>query len=134
MREMAVILVYSEDGARMLTHARTGDPYRGLYDLVGGRCGGESALACAYRVLREETGIEREEIDLRHAMDFAYHTTQWCVQVFAGQLRGPLAVEPPLCWVPLEGTDFFDAGVYAGDGYIGHILSHMRMQMFAPEG
>lgn len=134
MRQMVVILLYDPDAKQMLLRARASDPYRGLLDFVAGRCGAEeTAQACAYRALEEETGIDRASAPLQHIMDFAYHTTGWCVQVFAGTAAQRVPVEAPLCWVPLEGEDFFETTRYAGEGYIGHILAHMRMQLFAPE-
>lgn len=137
MRGISVIVVFDRTGEKILLCKRTKEPYRGLYDFVGGKCErDEDALNCAYRELREETGIDREAIRLEHIMDFAYHTTGWCVQVFSGQLlRTVTLVEEinPLSWVSVH-EDFFDTAQYAGEGYIGHVLSHLRMQLFAPGG
>lgn len=134
MQSISVVVLYDQDGGCLLFRRRTSDPYYGLLDFVGGKCkGGENGMGCAYRVLQEKAGIEKEQIGLQHVMDFAYHTTQWCVQVFCGRLEAalPIAEGERLTWLDKE-QDFFDEARFAGEGYIGHILAHMRMQLFAP--
>lgn len=135
MRSISAVVIYSPAGDRILLCQRARDPYQGLLDFPGGRCeGDESAQACAYRKLSEETGIGREAVLLSHVMDFAYHTTDWCVQVFSGQLERDVPLvqgRHTLQWIRTD-ENFFDPNVYAGEGYIGHILAHMRMQLFAP--
>lgn len=135
MKSVSVIAVFNPQGDRMLLCRRTKAPYKGLLDFVGGKCeGGEDAVDCAYRELQEETGITREDIILGHVMDFVYHTTQWCVQVFAGRLMHEVTLVEeinPLLWVDMD-QDFYDETLYAGEGYISHILSHMRMQLDGP--
>lgn len=137
MKDRAVIVIYHATEAKLLLRMRDGKPYRGLLDFVSGHHDtGEDALDCAYRALASATGISREDIALQHIMDFAYHTTQWCVQVFAGRLTREVELSgeaiDSLVWVDAEGN-FFDVEQYAGEGYIGHILSHMEMQLFTTE-
>lgn len=135
MKDLSVIILLDAAGGRLLLRRRGREPYKGLYDFVGcSRGGGEDALGCAYRALHEHTGFTREDIDLRHIMDFAYQATQWCVQVFSGHVARTLTLdgERPLAWVD-RGEDFFADETYAGEGYIGHILAHMEMQEQTPE-
>lgn len=135
MNSISVVVVYHAIGDRLLLKRRARDPYWGLLDFIGDGCDrGEAATACAYRALQEAADIRKADIALEHIMDFAYHTTGCCVQVFAGQLEWnvrPPAGEQALQWVRTD-ENFFDEKVYAGEGYIGHILAHMRMQLFAP--
>lgn len=131
MKDLSVVLVFNAAGDRILLCERTREPYKGRIDFVGGKCEtNEVGMDCAYRELYEETGIAREDIALEHVMDFAYHTTQWCVQVYAGRLSRPVTLAQeinPLFWSGLE-EDFFDTVRYAGEGYMGHVLAHLRLQ------
>lgn len=56
MRAVNVIMLFSEDRKKILMCKRRKDPYKGLYNLVGGKIEpGEAGLAAAYRELYEET-------------------------------------------------------------------------------
>lgn len=135
MKGVSVILVYNPAGDQMLLERRTHPPYHGLLDFVGGeRELDENGLESAYRLLLKKTGIAKKDIPLTHIMDFAYHTTKWCVQVFAGRLCHGVRLVPngaPFQWTDL-GRNFFDPEMYAGEGYIGHILAHMKLMAIEP--
>ena len=63
-------------------------------------------------------------------MDFTYPLDGCYVQVYAGLLRAAVMLQEEvnaLLWVPLEGEDFFSMARYAGEGNIGHIVEHIRM-------
>lgn len=132
MKDRSVIVIHDASGTMLLLTLRGRDPYRGLYDFIGGSSeSGEDAMSCAYRVLAEKTGLPKGDIPLEHIMDFAYQTTQACVQVFYGKLAQafPLSQEETrLAWMDIH-DDFFDPLRYAGEGYMGHILSHLQMQL-----
>ncbi len=125
------IMVYSPDKSRILMCKRTREPYLGLYNLVGGHIeAGESGEAAAYRELFEETGIGREDITLRHLMDFTYYNQDCFVEVWCGRLRADVRLVDevnPLEWIEItEGDDYFDMTKYAGEGNIGHMLEQVK--------
>ena len=97
---------------------------------VGGKIEpGESGSHAAYRELFEETGISDRDIKLIHLMDFSYPLDPCYVEVYAGQLIHDAAVkgdENPLFWSGLD-CDFFDMKQYAGEGNIGHIMEHVKL-------
>ena len=125
------IMVYSQDRTRILMCRRTRDPYMGLYNLVGGHIEpGESGEDAAYRELFEETSISREDITLRHLMDFTYYNQNCYVEVWCGRLRREVIVVDevnPLEWIEiLADGDYFDMSKYAGEGNIGHMLEQVK--------
>ncbi|RUS46132.1 NUDIX hydrolase [Cohnella sp. AR92] len=130
MQGYNVIMVYSRDKQRLLMCKRLKDPYKGLSNLVGGKIeSGEPGLEAAYRELREETGITREDISLRHLMDFTYYVQDCYVEVYVGRLKRDADVfgdENELYWSDLE-QDFFDSSLFAGEGNIGHMLEQVEM-------
>lgn len=108
---------------------RTRDPYVGLYNLVGGHIEeGESGEDAAYRELFEETGICREDITLKHLMDFTYYNQGCYVEVWCGKLRHEVALVDeanPLEWLDFD-RDFFSMEYFAGEGNIGHMLEQVK--------
>jgi len=102
----------------------------GLYNLVGGKIDpGEEGFAAAYRELYEETGISKEDIQLKHLMDFRYYYQQCYVEVYVGKLnKEVMLVEEvhALFWSDLD-HDFFDMSIYAGEGNIGHMIEQVNM-------
>lgn len=82
------IMVYHQDRDKLLFCKRMCDPYKGKYNLVGGKIEpGENGFDAAYRELYEETGIGREQIVLHHMMDFTYYNQGCYMEVYAGTLR-----------------------------------------------
>lgn len=130
MQGYNLIVVFSADGESMLMCERIKDPYKGLKNFVGGKIeSGENGIDAAYRELFEETGITRDNIGLVHLMDFTYPLDPCYVEVYAGQLKCDVKIkgeENPLFWSRLD-CDFFDMREYAGEGNIGHIMEHVKL-------
>ncbi len=130
MQGYNLVAVFSPDGEKMLMCRRIKDPYKGLINFVGGKIeAGENGIDAAYRELFEETGIMREDIALIHLMDFTYPLDPCYVEVYAGRLKQDVPIngeENPLFWSGLD-CDFFDTKQYAGEGNIGHIMEHIKL-------
>lgn len=128
--KMNVIIVYNKDEDKILMCLRSKDPYKGLYNLVGGKIEqGEEGLESAYRELVEETGITKDDIILTHLMDFEYILSDIELQVYAGKLNKDLDVVEEvnkLYWINAC-EDFFDTNKYAGEGNIGHMLEQVNI-------
>ena len=123
------IMVYKDDQRKELLFCkRKKDPYKGKFNLVGGKIEPEeNGFDAAYRELEEETGITREEICLRHMMDFTYFNQNCTVEVYVGVLereKDLRAETHPLYWLSTE-EDLFDLEKFAGEGNIGHMVQQV---------
>ena len=131
MQGYNVIWVFNPTADRALFCKRHKEPYKGLYNLVGGKIEqGEDCLAAAYRELFEETGIA--DIELAHVMDFTYFQRDACrVEVYFGKLTVDTEVcgdENELLWLSLS-ENFFDMSRFAGEGNIGHIYEIIKQNL-----
>ena len=69
MRKFNLIVVFSTNLKQVLFCKRAKEPYKGMYNFVGGKIEeGETNEEAAYRELFEETGISRNDIELDHFM------------------------------------------------------------------
>ena len=130
MQGYNLLVVFDENREKLLMCKRLKNPYKGLGNFTGGKIEpGETGIDAAYRELKEETSIGREDILLTHLMDFYYYLDECYVEVYVGRLNKHIEVsgdENELYWSSLD-NDFFDSGKYAGEGNIGHILMHVEM-------
>ena len=121
-----LILVLNKDQNKVLFLYRSKDPYKGLYNLIGGKIeDNETFLESAYRELFEETGITRNDITLTPFIDYTWHTLGSKMKVFIGKLnRNVELVEEihQLHWMDID-ENFFDIKKFAGDGNIGHMIN-----------
>jgi len=123
MQGFNVIWVFNPNADKVLMCKRLKEPFKGLYNLVGGKIEeGEGGLSAAYRELGEETSIT--DIELVHFMDFTYYIGYSCrLEVYVGKLKQEVTVsgdENPLVWVDVT-EDFHDVTRFGGDGDIWHI-------------
>lgn len=119
------IIVYNTEQDKLLFCKRRKDPYKGLFNLVGGKIEkGEDGFHAAYRELCEETGITMNSIQLHHMMDFTYYNQDCYVEVYAGILTQDIQLKEeanPLIWLD-KTEDFFAPDRFAGEGNIGHMI------------
>ena len=132
MQGFNVVWVFDPTAAKVLMCKRHKEPYKGLYNLVGGKIEpGEHGFAAAYRELQEETGIA--DIKLHHLMDFTYFLEGRCrVEVYVGKLPHDVDVrgtERELVWMDVN-ENFFDLARFAGEGNIGHIYEIIKQNCF----
>lgn len=123
------IVVYNKEKTKLLFCKRIKNPYRGLYNLVGGKVEkNEQSEVAAYRELNEETGISNKDIKLVHIMDFIYYEDPCIVEVYAGILNKDVELISeihPLIWID-SNENFFNLDDYAGEGNIGHMIIHAK--------
>lgn len=128
--KMNVIIVYNNQEDKILMCLRKKDPYKGLFNLVGGKVElGENSLDSAYRELEEETGIKRKDIVLTNLMNFEYKMSNLQLQVYVGKLNKQIEVVEEvnkLYWTDIT-ENFFDMTKYAGEGNIGHMLEQVKL-------
>ena len=130
MKKLNVIIVYNKEENKILMCKREKEPYKGKYNLVGGKLEeNEDSLEGAYRELEEETGITKDDTILTYLMNFEYKLLNMQLQVFAGKLnKEKTLVEEvnKLYWMDLN-ENFFDEEKFAGEGNIGHMLCQVNI-------
>lgn len=130
MKKLNVIIVYNKEENKILMCKRAKEPYKGKYNLVGGKLEeNEDSLEGAYRELEEETGITKDDTTLTYLMNFEYKMLDMQLQVFVGKLnKEKTLVEEvnKLYWMDLN-ENFFDEEKFAGEGNIGHMLCQVNI-------
>lgn len=130
MQLFNLIIILNKNEDKVLMCYRSKDPYKGLYNLVGGKVEtGEDFFESAYRELYEETGIKKKDVELFKFMDFLWHPIDMKMMVFIGKLSQEVKLVKEiheLEWMSLE-ENFFDVSRFAGEGNIGHMIGIYKM-------
>lgn len=120
------IVVFNKEKDAVLFCKRKKDPYKGLYNFVGGKLEQEeTSEAAAYRELQEETGIIRKDIRLYRLMDLTYYHLGFVLEIYVGVLDHEKELQEevnPLEWLSLS-EDFTDKNRFAGEQNIAHIIN-----------
>ena len=88
MRKLNLIVVFNQNMDESLFCIRAKEPYKGMYNFVGGQVEpGEDNDTAAHRELFEETGISKDDIELDHFMDLNYFKYENNLQVYYGILK-----------------------------------------------
>jgi 8-oxo-dGTP diphosphatase len=127
MKKYNLVLVYDENKEKVLMCKREKEPYKGMLNLVGGKIEkNETDIESAYRELKEETGIGKNDIELKPLMNFEYLVQNKEIKVFIGRLNKQIELVEEvnkLLWVNIE-EDFYKLNEYAGEGNIWHMIHH----------
>ena len=130
MKKLNVIIVYDKDERKILMCKREKEPYKGMFNLVGGKVEeNENELHAAYRELEEETGITSKDIRLVNVMNFEYKMSDMELELYAGKLNKDVEVVEEvnkLYWMDSK-ENFFDLEKFAGEGNIGHMLKQVEL-------
>lgn len=130
MKRYNLIIVLNEAEDKVLMCYRSKNPYKGKYNLVGGKIeNNEDNLASAYRELFEETGIKNYDIKLTLFMDFVWHVIDMEMIVFIGKLSKDISLVEEvhkLVWVDIN-ENFYDTSKFAGEGNIGHMIEIYKL-------
>lgn len=130
MKKLNVIIVYNKDENKILMCKREKEPYKGKFNLVGGKVElNEDELSGAYRELQEETGITNNDITLTHIMNFQYKMSDIELEVYAGKLNKVVKLVEEvnkLYWISKD-ENFFNFDKFAGEGNIGHMIQQIEI-------
>ena len=134
MRELNLIAVFNKPMDKAIFCIRAKNPYKGLYNFVGGKVEeGESNDDAAYRELYEETGISREDIKLDHFMDITYFKYGNNLQVYYGILDKEVTLveeKNKLEWVSIDNESFLlDNNKFGGNYNIPHIIKQINVYL-----
>jgi 8-oxo-dGTP diphosphatase len=125
--------VLSPDGRRVLMihrNARPGDHHLGKYNGLGGKIEpDEHVVACMRREIREEAGIECDEMVLRGTISwpgFGKHGEDWFGFIFVidrfGGTPHEQNIEGTLAWKPLSALVNFELPMWEGDRHFLPLL------------
>lgn len=129
MQVVNLIIVLNTNMTEVLMCHRKKDPYKGLFNFVGGKVEPEEVhLEAAYRELFEETNISDRDIEIEPLFFSKYPKDKLELQVYYGVLKHDVELikeDNPLLWVKLD-SDFSDSLTYAGDGNIQHMIENIK--------
>ena len=132
MRKLNLVVVFNNDLSEVLFCIRAKEPYKGMYNFVGGKVEeGESNDDAAYRELFEETGISNNDIELDHFMDLNYFKYENNLQVYYGILKHDVTLveeKNKLEWVTVDDR-LLDNSKFAGNYNIPHIIRQIKVYL-----
>ena len=132
MRKLNLVVVFDSDLNKVLFCIRTKEPYKGLYNFVGGKVeNGETDDEAAYRELFEETGISSKDVMLDHFMDLNYFKYENNIQVYYGILKHEVTLveeKNKLEWVNID-DKLLDNSKFAGNYNIPHIIRQIKVYL-----
>ena len=132
MRNLNLVVVFNKTLDKGLFCIRAKEPYKGLYNFVGGKVEeGESNEKAAYRELFEETGISRNDIELDYFMDITYFKYENNLQVFYGILKQEVELveeKNKLEWVEIN-DELLNTEKFAGNYNIPHIIRQIKVYL-----
>ena len=132
MRKLNLIVVFNNNLDKALFCIRAKEPYKGLYNFVGGKVEEEeSNYEAAYRELFEETGISSDDIELDYFMDLNYYKYENNLQVFYGILKHDVNLREEknkLEWVEIN-EELLNIEKFAGNYNVPHIIKQIMVYM-----
>lgn len=132
MRKLNLIVVFNKDLSNCLFCIRAKEPYKGMYNFVGGKVEeGENNDDAAYRELFEETGISNNDIKLDHFMDLNYFKYENNLQVYYGILENEVELveeKNKLEWVEID-DGLLNNDKFAGNYNIPHIIRQIKVYL-----
>ena len=132
MRKFNLIVVFNNNLEKVLFCIRAKEPYKGLYNFVGGKVeDNETDDEAAYRELFEETGISNKDIGLDHFIDLNYFKYENNLQVHSGILKHEVTLveeKNKLEWVIID-DELLDNSKFAGNYNIPHIIRQIKVYL-----
>lgn len=132
MSKLNLIVVFNDDLEKALFCIRAKEPYKGLYNFVGGQVEeNETNDEAAYRELYEETGISNQDIELDHFMDLNYFKYGNNIQVYYGILKHEATLveeKNKLEWLTIN-DELLDNSKFGGNYNIPHIIRQIKVYL-----
>lgn len=132
MKKLNLIVVFNKDLDKVLFCIRAKEPYKGMYNFVGGKVEeGETNDNAAYRELFEETGITKKDIELEHFMDLNYFKYGNNLQVYYGILKNDVILveeKNKLEWLNID-KGLLNNEKFAGNYNIIHIITQIKVYL-----
>lgn len=132
LKKLNLIVVFNKKLDKALFCIRAKEPYKGLYNFVGGKVEeGEDNDTAAYRELFEETGISNKDIELEHFMDLNYFKYQNNLQVYYGIVKHEVNLieeKNKLEWLIIN-DELLDNSKFAGNYNIPHIIRQIKVYL-----
>lgn len=132
MRKLNLIVIFNEDLSKTLFCIRAKEPYKGMYNFVGGKVEeNETNEEAAYRELFEETGISNKDVKLDYFMDLNYFKYENNLQVYYGILKHEVNLveeKNKLEWVAIN-DELLDNSKFAGNYNIPHIIRQIKVYL-----
>ena len=132
MRKLNSIVVFDKTLNKVLFCIRAKEPYKGLYNFVGGKVEkNETNDDAAYRELFEETGISKKDIKLDHFMDLNYFKYENNIQVYYGILSHEVKLveeKNKLEWLDIN-EKLLDNNKFGGNYNIPHIIRQIKVYL-----
>ena len=132
MRKLNSIVVFGKTLNKALFCIRAKEPYKGLYNFVGGKVEkNETNDDAAYRELFEETGISKKDIKLDHFMDLNYFKYENNIQVYYGILSHEVKLveeKNKLEWLDIN-EKLLDNNKFGGNYNIPHIIRQIKVYL-----
>lgn len=130
LKKLNLIVVFNKKLDKALFCIRAKEPYKGLYNFVGGKVEEDNDTA-AYRELFEETGISNKDIELEHFMDLNYFKYQNNLQVYYGIVKHEVNLieeKNKLEWLIIN-DELLDNSKFAGNYNIPHIIRQIKVYL-----
>lgn len=132
MKKLNLIVVFNKNLDKVLFCIRAKEPYKGMYNFVGGKVEeGETNDNAAYRELFEETGISEKDIELEHFMDLNYFKYGNNLQVYYGILKNDVILveeKNKLEWLNID-KELLNNEKFAGNYNIIHIITQIKVYL-----
>ena len=132
MKKFNLIVVFDKKMEKALFCIRAKEPYKGMYNFVGGKVEeGEENDEAAYRELFEETGISSKYIKLDHFMDLNYFKYENNIQVYYGILEKNVKLveeKNKLEWLTIN-NELSNIKKFAGNYNIAHIIEQIKVYL-----
>ena len=132
MKKLNLIVVFNKNLDKVLLCIRAKEPYKGMYNFVGGKVEeNETNDEAAYRELFEETGISSNDIELDHFMDLNYFRYGNNLQVYYGILKHDVKLveeKNKLEWVNID-KKLLNNEKIAGNYNIPHIIRQIKVYL-----
>ncbi len=132
MKKFNLIVVFDKKMEKALFCIRAKEPYKGMYNFVGGKVEeGEENDEAAYRELFEETGISSKDIKLDHFMDLNYFKYENNIQVYYGILENNVKLveeKNKLEWLTIN-NELLNIKKFAGNYNIAHIIEQIKVYL-----